>query len=228
MTLYGRAETQLFETIPVAEPRPVTIDGATVGIFEPHDDRFGTLNTTMDAPVRDMRPSMDRVWLPTALRTVLQERLGASPAVSFDGRLRGNPGKHRAAAQIVLNTYRNATRSVEGKLLPEGQVLPSPFLIRFGQPIGADAFEHFVLHRLKGMGIGGYVTRYSAKRMHLAAIDDHLWRPFMLQVTSEGLLGVTYGAGSNVFFRLLSTLQHADPAVTGWIGDEQYEAIVAP
>ena len=194
ITLSGFAETRLFETIPVAEPRPVTIDGATVGMFQPHGERFGTMNTTMDTPTRDMHPSMDRVWLPAVLLTVLRERLGSSPAVSFDGRLTGTLGEHAAATRTVLDTYRDASRAVERKLRPEGQVLPSLFLIRFGQRMNASAFEYFVSHRLKAMGIGGYVTRRSPKRMHLAAIDDHLWRPFMLQVTAGELLGATYGA----------------------------------
>lgn len=76
--------------------------------------------------------------------------------------------------------------------------------------------------------IGGYVTWRGPTKVHVAAIDRHLWQPFLLEATSSQLVAVLpRGTCGNTIHRLVTNVQRlVDPRIDVWFGSERYEAAV--
>ena len=65
-------------------------------------------------------------------------------------------------------------------------------------------------------------------KVHVAAIDLHLWQPFLLEATSSQLTAVLpRGTCGNTIHRLVTNVQRLlDPNVDVWLGSERYETAV--
>jgi len=105
--------------------------------------------------------------------------------------------------------------------------------IRFGEPLSEATFNRFVdlglQRRTSRFRIGGYVTRRGPTKVHMAAIDRHLWQPFLLEATSRQMLVVLpRGTCGNTVHRLVTNVQrYLDPSAKVWLGSEPYEEAVA-
>lgn len=149
--------------------------------------------------------------------------------------------EHRREIAKVLKLYRTVTEYSEDQLWLETTevgddaftVKGAPVTIRFSQPLHEDTFARFVdlglKRRTSKLRIGGYITRRGPTKVHVAAIDRHLWQPFLLEATSRQLTAVLpRGTCGNTIHRLVTNVQRwLDPNVEVWLGSEPYETAVA-
>lgn len=149
--------------------------------------------------------------------------------------------EHRQEIAKVLSLYRRVTEHSEDRLWLDTTevgvdgfaVNGAPITIRFSQPLNDETFARFVdlglKRRTSRFRIGGYVTWRGPTKVHVAAIDRHLWQPFLLEVTSRQLTAVLpHGTCGNTIHRLVTNVQRwLDPNVEVWLGNEPYETAVA-
>lgn len=149
--------------------------------------------------------------------------------------------EHRSVVTSVLKLYRSVTEHAEDKLWVDTtavgedglMVHGSPLTIRFGEQLSEETFDRFVSLALERwtsrFRIGGYVTRRGPTKVHMAAIDRHLWQPLLLEVTSRQMLAVLpRGTCGNTIHRLVTNVQrYLDPNVDVWLGSESYESAVS-
>ncbi len=162
----------------------------------------------------------------------------------YDGRATNRSDsfvEHRSTVKLVLGLYRRITEHAEEQLWVDTTdaeaggitITGAPVTIRFGQPLSEATFDRFVelalRRRTSRFRIGGYLTRRGPTKVHMAAIDRHLWQPFLLEATSKQLLGVLpQGTCGNTVHRLVTNVQrHLDPSVDVWLGSEKYDTAVA-
>ena len=162
----------------------------------------------------------------------------------FDGQATNRSdsfAEHRSTVALVLKLYRRITEHAEDRLWfdttsvdDEGLIRQgAPLTIRFGEPLSKPTFDRFVSLALERwtsrFRIGGYVTRRGPTKVHMAAIDRHLWQPLLLEVTSRHMLGVLpRGTCGNTIHRLVTNVQrYLDPNVDVWLGNESYASAVS-
>lgn len=149
--------------------------------------------------------------------------------------------EHRATVAMVLDLYRRVTEHAESHLWMESadagldgyRVKGAPLLIRFSKPLSAPTFDRFVQlglqRKTSRFRIGGYLRRRGPTKVHLTAIDRHLWQPFLLEATTQQLLAVLpRGTCGNTVHRMVTNVQrYLDPDVEVWLGSEPYQDAVA-
>lgn len=162
----------------------------------------------------------------------------------FDGKATNRSDsfvEHRATVGLVLSLYRRVTEHAEERLWVDTtdagddgfRVTGAPVLIKFSNPLSPLTFNRFVAlglqRKTSRFRIGGYVRRRGSTKVQLAALDRHLWQPFLLEATTKQLLAVLpSGMCGNSIHRLVTNVQRfVDPDVQVWLGNETYEAAVA-
>ncbi len=149
--------------------------------------------------------------------------------------------EHRAALKLILKFYRNITEHAENQLWVNTTktdndayyMYGSPVTIQFSNPLSSATFDRFVdlglKRRTSRFRIGGYITRHGPTKIHMAAIDRHLWQPLLLELTSKQLLVVLpHGTCGNTIHRLVTNVQRSlDPKVNVWLGSEPYKSVIA-
>ena len=149
--------------------------------------------------------------------------------------------EHRAAIKSVLTFYRNITERAENQLWVDTietgtdaySMCGSPLTIQFSNPLSSETFDRFVdlglKRRTSRFRIGGYITRHGPTKIHVAAIDRHLWQPLLMELTSKQLSVVLpHGTCGNTVHRLVTNIQRTlDPKVNVWLGSEPYTSVVA-
>lgn len=148
--------------------------------------------------------------------------------------------EHRSQVAKVIRLYRGVTEHSEDRLWVnttevDGDgftVSGAPVTIRFRRPLNEATFARFVdlglKRRTSRFRIGGYVTWRGPTKVHVAAIDRHLWQPFLLEATSSQLIAVLpRGTCGNTIHRLVTNVQRlVDPSIDVWLGSERYETAV--
>ena len=148
--------------------------------------------------------------------------------------------EHRQEIAKVLKLYRNVTEHSEDQLWLETtevgddsyRLKGAPVTIRFSRPLSEETFARFVdvglKRRTSRLRIGGYITWRGPTKVHVAAIDRHLWQPLLLEATSQQLTAVLpRGTCGNTIHRLVTNVQRwLDPNVEVWLGSESYETAV--
>ena len=148
--------------------------------------------------------------------------------------------EHRQEIGKVLRLYRRVTELSEDRLWVDMtqvgvdglEVSGAPVTIRFRQPLSEATFKRFVdlglRRRTSLFRIGGYITERGPTKVHVAAIDRHLWQPFLLEATNRQLIAVLpQGTCGNTIHRLVTNVQRLlDPGVDVWLGSERYETVV--
>ena len=149
--------------------------------------------------------------------------------------------EHRQEIAKVLSLYRGVTEHSEDRLWLDTTevgddaftVKGAPVTIRFSQPLSEDTFARFVdlglKRRTSRLRIGGYITWRGPTKVHVAAIDRHLWQPFLLEATGRQLTAVLpHGSCGSTVHRLVTNVQRwLDPNIEVWLGSELYETAVA-
>ena len=149
--------------------------------------------------------------------------------------------EHRQVVSMVANLYRRLTDRAETRLWVDTtrvghdgfSLTGAPVTIRFSSQLSEATFQRFVdlalRRRTSRFRIGGYITERGPTKVHLAAIDRHLWQPFLLEATSRHLqLVLPRGTCGNTIHRLVTNIQrYLDPRVDVWLGSESYRDTVA-
>ncbi len=149
--------------------------------------------------------------------------------------------EHRATVSMVLGLYKRVTEHAEEQLwlgsadagIDGYRMSGAPVLIRFSQPLSPLTFERFVQlglqRKTSRFRVGGYLHRRGPTKVHLSAIDRHLWQPFLLEATARQLLAVLpRGTCGNTIHRMVTNVQrYLDPDISVWLGTEPYEQVVA-
>ena len=163
---------------------------------------------------------------------------------NYDGRVTNRSDSfadHRATVRRVLALYRRVTEHAEERLWVDAadvgtggfRITGSPLTIQFGERLSEPVFNRFVelaiQRRTSRFRIGGFVTRRGPTKVHVVAVDRHLWQPFLLEATSSRLLAVLpRGTCGNTVHRLVANVQRElDPTAKAWLGSEPYDSAVA-
>jgi hypothetical protein len=191
-------------------------------------------------------PELIRLYDP--LHSLVQLQMPSSGRgghlLHFDGKATNRSEsfvEHRAAMSLVVGLYRRVTERAEEHVWLETtdagddgfRVDGAPVMIRYSAPLSQATFERFVnlglQRRTSRFRIGGYMRRRGETKVHLAAIDRHLWQPFLLEATTKHLLAVLpFGTCGNTIHRLVTNVQrYVDPEIQVWLGAEPYERAVA-
>ena len=161
----------------------------------------------------------------------------------FDGKTTNRSDsflEHRSKLISIINMYKKATETAEEKLWfgatgVEGggyRFDGAPVIIQFDEPLSEATFDRFVKYGLKyknsKLRIGGYPRRLGPTKVHLTAIDYHLWQPFLLEATAHHIMVLLpRGTCGNTVHRLVTYIQRSvSPKVKVWLGSHPYENIV--
>lgn len=200
-------------------------------------DRLDVINANM-GPLRETYAPLASI---THLRIPGSARGGHD--VYYDGKVTNRSDSfldHRAAIMNVVNMYSRLTTSVERVLWITGQEDMGGLALNnavaelvFSQPLREDTFRRWIINlfnsRRNRFRISGFATWLSSTKVHANAIDQHLWQPIILEITTERLVAVLpEGTCGNTINRLISNIQrYVDPNVRAYIGDIDYSALVA-
>lgn len=203
-------------------------------------DRVATLHSRLDRLQDLYRPLESMVQL----RIPAQGRGGHD--FYYDGKVTNRSDSfmdHRQHAKYVVDLYRRSTDAVEQNLWLQARDGDSnarggfafhgaPLVLRFGDPLTEATFERWVMNvfnrRRNRFRLTGRVARLGPTKAHICAIDRHLWRPVLLEVTSRQIIAILpRGTCGNTVHRLVTNVQRfLDPGVRAWIGGTPYSEIV--
>ncbi|MEV5316894.1 hypothetical protein AB0K92_04325 [Streptomyces sp. NPDC052687] len=200
-------------------------------------DKIGVISQKMN-PLKEEYAPLASI---TQLRIPAQGRGGHD--LYYDGKLTNRSSSfqdHRATLRGVVDLYSSLTQSVEEQLWVSASAAPrfsdgnlgSVAEIIFSRSLPEDVFKRWVIslfnNRRNRFRITGFPTWLSDTKVHANAIDQHLWQPLVLEITTERVVAVLpHGTCGNSINRLISNIQRfIDPKVTAFIGDREYGSLI--
>lgn len=201
------------------------------------NERIGTL----DKVLPDLKDAYDP--LNSLIQLQMPARNGGGYLLNYDGKVTNRSNsfiEHRLAISWVVNLYERVTSKAEERLWfktsPVGdtgfRIDGAPVFIKFDEKLSEETFNSFVDKGLKyrnsKLRIGGYIHRRGKTKIHMAAIDRHLWQPFIMEATSRHIMALLpRGTCGNTIHRLVTNVQrYIAPKVRVWLGEEPYENAV--
>lgn len=146
---------------------------------------------------------------------------------------------HRGAILNVIDMYSRLTSRIEDVLWVSGSSRGGGFSLQgavaelvFSETLEEPLFKRWVMslfnNRRNRFRITGFPTWLSDRKVHADAIDQHLWQPFMMEMTPNHVVAVLpKGTCGNTINRLVSNVQRlVDPKVKAYIGDLEYSELV--
>jgi hypothetical protein len=200
-------------------------------------ERIGKL----DKALQKMRPEYEPLESIVSMRVPAPRHGGHD--VYFDGRFTNRSDSITALRQtirVVTNIYRYSTEMAEDASWPQDNdastsgkpiSLGAPLLIRFSQSLDMDTFERWIASlRRKNNRFrlwGNPIVRGPGK-VHIYAVDNHLWQPVDLEITRNHLYALLpSGTCGNTIHRLVANIQRfIDPKLETFIGDKKYEDFI--
>ena len=145
--------------------------------------------------------------------------------------------EHRAKIIGIVMLYQRLTEKAENHLWLGTEDVDGggfrldgePVFIQFAQELSQKTFDKFITYGFQRKNsisrIGGYLHRRGPKRVHLSAIDRHLWQPFIMEATTNHILAMLpRGTCGNTIHRLVTYVQrYVSPKIRVWLGGESYE-----
>lgn len=211
-------------------------------------DERRTSRFTMVDKLEVMAQKMDPLQQEYApLASITQMRLPAQGRgghdLYYDGKVTNRSGSfvdHRTALHGVVGMYRSLTRSVERQLWTSVATsnslgdtrIGSVAEIVFSKPLAEDLFRRWVMsmfnNRRNRFRLTGYANWLNETKVHVNAIDQHLWQPLVMEFTPARVVAVLpHGTCGNSVNRLVSNIQRfIDPKVTAYIGDREYGTLI--
>ena len=175
------------------------------------------------------------------LASIVQMRIPAADRggheVYFDGRFTNRSDSTTAFRQTVhdvMEHYDSSTHQVENAAWPvtaEGQTglrIGAPLLIRFSEPLDSRSFDRWIatLRRKRNrFRLWGTPLMRGPGKVHLYAIDNHLWQPMDLEVRRNHVYALLpTGTCGNTVHRLATNVQRfVQPKVSAFVGEHRYE-----
>lgn len=201
------------------------------------NERIGTLEKVLP----DLKATYDP--LNSLIQLQMPARGKGGYLLNYDGKVTNRSKsfiEHRLAIGWVVNLYEKVTSKAEERLWfktsPVGdtgfRIDGAPVFIKFDERLSEETFNSFVDRGLKyrnsKLRIGGYIHRRGKTKIHMAAIDRHLWQPFIMEATSRHIMALLpRGTCGNTIHRLVTNVQrYIAPKVCVWLGEEPYEKAV--
>lgn len=144
--------------------------------------------------------------------------------------------EHRSKIMGIVELYQNLTETAEDKLwlgttdVGGGgfRMDGEPITIQFEQELSEETFSKFITYGLQRrnsiLRIGGYLHHRGPRKIHMSAIDRHLWQPFLLEATTKHIMVLLpRGTCGNTIHRLVTYVQRfISPKISVWLGSESY------
>lgn len=201
-------------------------------------ERIGKLARAL----QKMRPEYDPLESIVRLRMPAPRRGGHD--IYFDGRFTNRSDSMTSLRQTVATVtsiYRHSTEAAEEASWPQasdvaasGQPisLGMPLLIKFSEELELKTFERWVasLRRKNNrFRLWGTPIQLGPGKVHIYAVDNHLWQPIDLEITRDHLYALlSSGTCGNTIHRLVANIQRfVDPKLETYIGDQRYEDFIA-
>ncbi|MGC9261342.1 MAG: hypothetical protein ACP5I8_14850 [Phycisphaerae bacterium] len=152
---------------------------------------------------------------------------------------------HRQHVEFVLGRYKLATELTEqaawGSLErtsmstagEKKEILGAPVYLVFQEALSQSTFETFVRatfsRKHSRFGLWGDPVRLGPTKVHVYAVDRHIWQPLFLEITDKQIVAIVpNGTCGNTINRLVTNVQqYLDPAVDVWVGDQRYDDLLA-
>ena len=162
--------------------------------------------------------------------------------VYFDGRFTNRSDSttlFREEVRNVMRQYRASTEDVERAAWPSTTVsggeharIGAPLLIQFSEPLDADVFDRWMAtlsRKHNRFRLWGRPLARGPGKVHIHAVDNHLWQPIDLEITREHVYALLPdGTCGNSVHRLVTNIQRfVDPKTSVFIGDRPYDDFVA-
>jgi hypothetical protein len=200
-------------------------------------ERIGKLHKALES----MRPLYDPLESIVRLRIPAPRRGGHE--VYFDGRFTNRSDSMtslRQTVRVVTSIYGHSTEAAEDLTWPEkSNVLTSgrpislgvPLLVKFNQELELPTFERWIaaLRRKNNrFRLWGNPIELGPGRVHMYAVDNHLWQPIDLEIARDHLYALLpFGTCGNTIHRLVANVQRfVDPKLDIYVGDRPYEDFI--
>src|SRR4051812_31211366 len=100
-------------------------------------------------------------------------------------------------------------------------------LVKFAEPLELSVFQHWVAsfrRQNNRFGLWGNPVDMGPGKVHLYAVDVHLWQPIDLEITREHLYAqLPARAHDDTLHRLVANIQRfVDPRIETYVGDRPY------
>ncbi len=157
--------------------------------------------------------------------------------VYFDGRFTNRSYSTTAFRQTVhdvMQQYDSSTHQLEDAAWPvvaKGQTglgIGAPLLIQFSEPLDSGAFDRWIdtlRRKTNRFRLWGTPLMRGPGKVHLYAVDNHLWQPIDLEITRNHVYALLpAGTCGNTVHRLVTNVQRfVQPKVSAFIGEHRYE-----
>jgi hypothetical protein len=244
---YGRLVFQHSSVFEQEMPSEHTSADEEIEEIEDADDYVPERRTTRFTMVdrlsvlREKLPRMRDLYTP--LHVIAQLRFPASGSGGHDFYFNGKAtnrsasfGDHRAHVKFVLETYRNAIAKTEADAWREEDsafnVTGAPVRLRFHEKLTQETFDTFIeatfRRKHNRFGLWGDPIRLGPAKVHIYALDRHMWQQLFFEVTRDQMLVlIPRGTCGNSIHRLVTNVQqYLDPAVDVRIGEQPYRDFV--
>ena len=175
------------------------------------------------------------------LASIVQLRIPAPSQgghdVYFDGRFTNRSDSTTAFRQTVhdvMEQYDSSTHRVEDNAWPvmtevqTGMRIGAPLLIQFSEPLDPETFDRWIAtlrRKTNRFRLWGTPLARGPGKVHLYAVDNHLWQPMDLEITRDHVYALLpSGTCGNTVHRLVTNIQRfVQPKVSVFIGEHRYE-----
>jgi hypothetical protein len=246
----GFSHQRLFDINDEDEAREFE-DGVTEDEMEEGVERRATTSRLTDRlrELQDRLGSLQQLYSPffaiSQLR--LPSTTGRGGHDFYDnGRVTNRGGdflEHRSQISFVADVYERLLALTEGKAWyaiepPDdgGLVRPLngvPVRVRFRESLSAAAFDRWMettfANRRNRFRLWGVPTRLGPTKVHVHGVDQHLWQPVHLELTSAGCtILLPQNSCANIVHRFVTNIQrYIDPGASAFVGSTPYEELVA-
>lgn len=200
-------------------------------------ERIGRLAKAL----REMRQEYEPLESVVRLRIPAPTRGGHD--VYFDGRFTNRSDSIvslRQTVETVASLYRQSTEWAEAEAWPQVTddkagaprvSLGVPLLVQFSSELALTTFDRWItsLRRKNNrFRLWGNPLEMGPGKVHFYAVDNHLWQPIDLEITTTHLYAIlSSGTCGNTIHRLVTNVQRfIDPKLKTYLGDRSYEDFI--
>jgi hypothetical protein len=199
--------------------------------------------------IKSILPQLQDIYEPFS--SLSQLRFPASGSgghdLYYDGKITNrsnNFADHRNKIEFVIEFYKRTTESIEeitwhgvertklAKNESGEYLVGAPVVFTFDKPLTQEIFDNFIsstFHKkFNRFRLWGNPIKMGARKVHVYALDRHLWQPLFLEITDKKILAmIPQGTCGNTIHRLVTNIQqYLDPKVDVWVGNRNYKEII--